>query len=135
MRRTSGASRARSVRGRSDQSAAVSRPGVEHTFAAQSSLVDASTRDHDIVHDGKAAFAANPVALLVSDATVRQHSGLVGRDLPAVNPLRQRQFVGMKEVPGRQIDELVRRPTQNVDDRVGCVEGDGLIGEIWKGAE
>lgn len=61
--------------------------------------VDRSTADEDIVDNSEDTFASDPIAVLVSDATIIQRCCLVESDAPTVNVLGKRNLVWMKVLP------------------------------------
>lgn len=69
------------------------------TLALHAVSVDTDAADQDIVDDGEAALAADPVAATVLQATVGQDGGLVEADAAAVLGLGQGQLLGMEELP------------------------------------
>jgi hypothetical protein len=73
--------------------------GSRLTLTLHAVPVNTNTADHDVVDYGKAALAADPVALAVLQATVGQHSCFVKADSSTVLCFRQRQFFGMEELP------------------------------------
>jgi hypothetical protein len=72
---------------------------MELTLALHAVSVDTGADDHDIVNDGEAALAANPVALAVLEATVRQNGCFVESHSTAVLRLGEGQLLGMEELP------------------------------------
>ena len=100
------------------------------TLAAHATAIDGGAADHDIVHDGEAALATDPVALAVPDAAVGQDGGLVEVDAATMELLGEGDLVGVEEVPAGLVDDLVRGMAEDVDDGVGRVENVGILGEI-----
>jgi hypothetical protein len=86
------------------------------TLALHAVPVNTGTANHDIVDNGEAALAADPVALTVLQTTVGQDGGFVKADSSAVLRFCQRQFFGMEEVPYRPVDNLIGCVAENVNN-------------------
>lgn len=84
--------------------------------------IDGGATHHDIVDDGKAAFAANPIALAVFDAAVGQYSSLVKPHASAVELLGQGHFIRMEEVPDGSVQDFIGGVTKYVDDGIRRVQ-------------
>lgn len=93
--------------------------------------IDGCATHHDIVDDGEAAFAPNPVTLAVFDATVRKYCSLVKLDPTVVELLCDWDFIWMEEIPAGVIANFVRGVTENVDNRIRTVENVGALAEVW----
>jgi hypothetical protein len=126
--RTRGASTARSAW--CQNVAGTVRHGTSLTLAVHAVAIDGNAADHDIVDDGEAALAADPIALAVPDATVGQHGGLVEPHASTMELLCDRDLLGMEEVPAGPIDDLIRGVAEDVDNRVGRVEDVRVLGEV-----
>jgi len=103
------------------------------TLALHALAINAGAANEHVVDDGEAAFAADPVALTVPQATVGQDGSLVESDAAAVLLSRQWELFGMEELPHGPVDDLIRRMTEDVDNRVGRVQDVGIVGEVCLG--
>jgi hypothetical protein len=92
--------------------------------------IDRGAADHDIVDNGEAALASDPVALAILDTTVRQDGSLVEPHSSTVELLCYRDLVGMKEVPARAVDHLIWSVAEDVDNRIGRVEDMCILGKV-----
>jgi hypothetical protein len=92
--------------------------GCVLTLAFHAMPVDARAAYHYIVDDGEAALAADPVPLAILQTAVRQDSSLVEAHSSAVLCLCDGQFLWVKELPYRAVDDLVRGMTEDVNDGV-----------------
>jgi hypothetical protein len=92
--------------------------------------IDRGAADHDIVDNGEAALASDPVALAVLYATVGQNGSLVEPHSPTVKLLRYRDLVGVEEVPAGAIDHLIWSVTKDIDNRIRRVEDMCILGKV-----
>jgi hypothetical protein len=78
--------------------------------------INTSAAHQDIVDNGEAALAADPVPLAVPQAAIGQDGGLVKPYPSIVLRFCQGKFLWMEEVPHRPVDYLVRRMAEDVDN-------------------
>jgi hypothetical protein len=95
--------------------------------------IDGGAAHHDIVDDGEAALATDPVALAILDAAVRQYGSLVEPYASIMELLCNRYLIGMEKIPDRTVDNLVGSMAENVNNGVGCIENVGMVGQVWWG--
>ena len=129
MRRTIGASIARS--GNHFSTIVRSIANLTLTLALRVCLIDTRADNHHIVDDCKAALAAHPLPIPAFHPTVCQHSRLILHDRLLLEVPCIWNLFRDKVLPGRVVDNLIRRVSENIDDRVGGVEDAGFIIETY----
>lgn len=99
-------------------------------MTGDSLAVNARADNHDIVDDGKAAFAANPPTRLVLDLAVIEHCRLVRGDLVLKVMLRIRYFLPREKFPAGTVDDFIGGVAEDVDDGLRRVEDTSFGCEI-----
>ena len=82
---------------------------------------------------GGAAFTADPLALAVLQAAVRQDGSLVEPHAAAVLCFGEGKFVWMKKLPYGPVDDLVGSVAEDVDNGIRRVQDVGIVGEVCRG--
>jgi len=132
MRRTRGASWARSAWHVSHAPVGGGGRLAQLTVARGSPSVDTRTNNHDIVNDGKTALATDPLRLSVLYPTVCEDSRLVQGDTLLLELAGEGQVFGGEEVPRRAVDDFIGSVAEDVDDGVGRIEDARLVREVCR---
>ena len=88
------------------------------TLTADAPSIDAGTGDEHVVDDGEDTLTTDPTAMLILDATVRQHGGLVELDASSVYVAGKRHLVGMEILEARLAHDVLGLIAQDVGDGV-----------------
>jgi hypothetical protein len=106
--------------------------GRPPTLAVHAMTIDRGAADHDIVDNGKAALASDPVALAVLYTAIRQDGSLIESHSSTVQLFRYGDLVGVKEVPAGAIDHLIWSVAKDVDNRIRRVEDMCILSKVYQ---
>jgi hypothetical protein len=98
--------------------------GTFHVLLA--ALINTDTGDKDIVDDGKAALAADPVAVSRADTDIVEDSGLVEKHAARVDGACKRHLLGVEKLEARLVLDIGGMISQDVSDGVGGKEDFGI---------
>lgn len=104
------------------------------TFAGQALLVYARASHHDIVDDGETALAGHPFTLTVLETTIGQDRSLVQVYAAVVQLPGYGQVFGVEKVPTGTVDNLIWGVPEDVNDRIGGIENQRLVGKVLTGS-
>lgn len=94
--------------------------------------VDGRATNHDIVHDGEAAFTADIVAVTVADLGIGENGSFVKVYASTVLSFCKRDFLFVEPVPDGPVDDLVWGKSEDVDNGIGAVENLGILREVCR---